>query len=480
MAAPEQSRRPIHECNLLHLRQTTRILWKKRIYRQKERHPHWHNRSGRQNQQSHGLGPISERRKNRFLSPCFARLQGSLTRPSDKPYNRSRSRCPFKCYLPMHKITYRNSGVDLETYQESMARLPRLLKQTHCPRVIPWDNGFAGLFRLDFAGKLFSRNYQEPILVAGTDGVGTKLKVAQMAGCHDTIGIDLVAMCVNDALCCGAEPLFFLDYVAMAEDDPARLEQLVTGISEGCLQSDAALIGGETAIMPGVYGPGDYDLAGFCVGIVENSRLLDGKAITARSHSLPGASVRDDTGRDEAGGGDTILGIASSGIHANGYSLVRKIVFEHAKRNLDETVPSCGQTVRELLLEPTRIYARPIRAVLNHYPVKSVVHGIAHITGGGLLENLSRILPPTVTAEIKRDSWTIPPVFPWLQQLGKIDESEMYRVFNMGIGLVLVVSEYYTKSIHQQLATSGLESWVIGRIVESSDNADQGKAIWAG
>jgi len=152
----------------------------------------------------------------------------------------------------MHKITYRNSGVDLETYQESMARLPRLLKQTHCPRVIPWDNGFAGLFRLDFAGKLFSRNYQEPILVAGTDGVGTKLKVAQMAGCHDTIGIDLVAMCVNDALCCGAEPLFFLDYVAMAEDDPARLEQLVTGISEGCLQSDAALIGGETAIMPGV------------------------------------------------------------------------------------------------------------------------------------------------------------------------------------------------------------------------------------
>jgi len=207
---------------------------------------------------------------------------------------------------------------------------------------------------------------------------------------------------------------------------------------------------------------------------------LDGKAITARSHSLPGASVRDDTGRDEAGGGDTILGIASSGIHANGYSLVRKIVFEHAKRNLDETVPSCGQTVRELLLEPTRIYARPIRAVLNHYPVKSVVHGIAHITGGGLLENLSRILPPTVTAEIKRDSWTIPPVFPWLQQLGKIDESEMYRVFNMGIGLVLVVSEYYTKSIQQQLATSGLESWVIGRIVESSDNADQGKAIWAG
>jgi phosphoribosylformylglycinamidine cyclo-ligase len=370
----------------------------------------------------------------------------------------------------MQKITYRDSGVDLETYQESMARLPRLLKKTHCPRVIPWNNGFAGLFRLDFTGKLFSRKYQDPVLVAGTDGVGTKLKVAQMTGCHDTIGIDLVAMCVNDAICCGAEPLFFLDYVAMAEDDPPLLEQLVTGISAGCLQSDAALIGGETAIMPDVYGQGDYDLAGFCVGIVEGSRLIDGKAIAA-------GSVNGSRGEGERGC-DTVLGIASSGIHANGFSLVRKIVFEHAGLSLDDHVELCGQTVGELLMEPTRIYAQPIRAVLSHYKVKSVVHGIAHITGGGLHENLSRILPSTVAAEIYRDSWPIPSVFPWLQQLGRIDDAEMYRVFNMGIGMVLVTSEYYTESIQQQLATFGLESWVIGRIVDCPGGADSGQARW--
>jgi len=373
----------------------------------------------------------------------------------------------------MQKITYRDSGVDLETYQESMARLPRLLKQTHCPRVVPWDNGFAGLFRLDFADKLFSRNYQDPVLVAGTDGVGTKLKVAQMAGRHDTIGIDLVAMCVNDAICCGAEPLFFLDYVAMAEDDPARLEQLVSGISAGCLQSDAALIGGETAIMPDVYSPGDYDLAGFCVGIVEGSRLLDGRAISAGSARGP-----ENFAPSKTVPGDVVLGIASSGIHANGYSLVRKIVFDLAGLSLDVAVPSCDQTVGDLLLEPTRIYAKPIRAVLGHYKVKSVVHGIAHITGGGLHENLSRILPPTVAAEIKRGSWPIPPVFPWLQHLGSVDDTEMYRVFNMGIGMALVVSGYYTESIQQQLAMFGLESWVIGRIVESMGGADQGKSRW--
>ncbi len=378
----------------------------------------------------------------------------------------------------MQKITYRDSGVDLKTYQESMARLPRLLKQTHCPRVIPWNNGFAGLFRLDFAGKLFSRNYQDPVLVAGTDGVGTKLKVAQRAGRHDTIGIDLVAMCVNDAICCGAEPLFFLDYVAMAEDNPSLLEQLVTGISAGCLQSESALIGGETAIMPDVYSPGDYDLAGFCVGIVENSRLLDGKAITSGCVDVPEQSAR--VRQHEEGGkednvtvrGDTVLGIASSGIHANGYSLVRKIVFEVAGLDLNDHVPSCDQTVGELLLEPTRIYARPIRAVLDHYKVKSVVHGIAHITGGGLHENLSRILPPNVSAEIRRDSWPIPPVFPWLQQIGNVDDAEMYRVFNMGIGMVLVVSDYYTESIQQQLAVAGLESWPIGRIVENPRTGD--------
>lgn len=347
----------------------------------------------------------------------------------------------------MQKITYRDAGVDLETYQESMARLPSLLRKTHCPRVMPWQNGFAGLFQLDFAGDLFSRNYEHPVLVSCTDGVGTKLKVAQIAGKHDTIGIDLVAMCVNDALCCGAEPLFFLDYVAMAEDDPELLEQIVRGISEGCVECDTALVGGETAIMPDVYQSGDYDAAGFCVGIVERSRLLDGSAIVP---------------------GDVVLGVASSGIHSNGYSLVRKIVFEHAGLKIDEHVDALGGTVSQALLEPTRLYARPMREVLNHYKVKSVVHGIAHITGGGLHENLQRILPGHVDATIARDSWTIPPVFPWLQQLGDVDTDEMYRVFNMGIGLAVVVSDYYAESIQQQLSGLGFAAWPIGNIIEGS------------
>ena len=349
----------------------------------------------------------------------------------------------------MQKITYRDAGVDLKIYQESMARLPSLLRRTHCPRVLPWQNGFAGLFQLDFSGDLFSRNYEHPVLVSCTDGVGTKLKVAQLAQRHDSIGIDLVAMCVNDAICCGAEPLFFLDYIAMAEDDPALLEQVVSGISDGCVQCDAALVGGETAIMPDVYQKGDYDLAGFCVGIVERSRLLDGTAIAP---------------------GDLVLGVASSGIHSNGYSLVRKIVFQHAGLSVDDHVESLGTTVGEALLEPTRLYARPVREVLNHYKVKSVVHGIAHITGGGLHENLTRVLPDNVDAVIKRDSWSMPPVFPWLQELGGVDTQEMESVFNMGIGLVLVVSDYYAESVAQQLDALGFQAWLIGNVTEGSGN----------
>ena len=346
-------------------------------------------------------------------------------------------------------LSYKDSGVDLETYQESMSRLPKLLKRTHCPRVMPWNNGFAGLFALDFAGGLFSRNYKEPVLVSGTDGVGTKVKVAQMLGRHDTVGIDLVAMCVNDIICCGAEPLFFLDYVAMASDDPSLLEQIVEGISAGCLESDAALIGGETAIMPDLYQPGDYDLAGFCVGIVEKSEVVDGSAIVP---------------------GDVVLGIESSGIHSNGFSLVRKIVFEHAGLTANDTVDFSDQTVGELLLQPTQLYARATRQVLNQYREheQSVVHGIAHITGGGLHENLSRILPATADAHITPDSWPVPPVFPWMQNLGNVKHDEMHRVFNMGVGLTLVVSADQAESIQQQLADIGLENWAIGKIVEGN------------
>ncbi len=344
----------------------------------------------------------------------------------------------------MGKTTYKDAGVDLEVYRESMARLPRLLHRTYSPRVIPLDGGFAGLFQLDFTNQLFARNYQDPVLVSCTDGVGTKLKVAVMAGAHRTVGIDLVAMSVNDAICCGAEPLFFLDYVAMSHDDPALLEQIVEGVTNGCMESDCALLGGETAIMPDIYRRGDYDLAGFCVGVVERKHLLDGRQIVPE---------------------DMILGVASSGLHSNGFSLARKIVFDVAKLSVDQHVEELGATVGEALMRPTRIYARPVRKVLSNYKVKHVVHGIAHITGGGLHENLGRILPEGCKAVIRRESWPAPPVFAWLQRLGDVEQGEMDQVFNMGVGLVMVVSPYYADSIRTQFSDCGLESWTIGRVI---------------
>jgi phosphoribosylformylglycinamidine cyclo-ligase len=342
------------------------------------------------------------------------------------------------------KATYKDAGVDLDVYRESMARLPRLLSRTHSPRVLPLEGGFAGLFQLDFSSPLFARRYVDPVLVSCTDGVGTKLKVAQLAGVHNTVGIDLVAMSVNDALCCGAEPLFFLDYVAMSHDDPQRLEEIVEGISAGCIESDCALLGGETAIMPDLYARDDYDLAGFCVGVVERKRVIDGKAIAA---------------------GDALIGIASSGLHSNGYSLARKVVFDIAGLTVDTFIDELGRTVGQELLQPTRIYVRCLRRVLSNYRVKGVIHGIAHITGGGLHENLERILPDGVQAVIERGSWQMPPVFGWLQRLGEIDAAEMDRVFNMGLGLVLVVSPYYADSIRHQFADCGLESWSIGQVI---------------
>jgi len=346
--------------------------------------------------------------------------------------------------------TYKDSGVDLDLYRQSMARLPPLLHRTFTPRVMPLDGGFAGLFQLDFSNHLFARNYRDPVLVSCTDGVGTKLKVAQLAGRHNTVGIDLVAMSVNDALCCGAEPLFFLDYVAMSHDDPPLLEQIVEGISAGCLEADCALLGGETAIMPDLYARGDYDLAGFCVGVVERDRLIDGRAIAI---------------------GDAVIGVASSGLHSNGFSLVRKIAFEIAGCKIEDHVDELGATIGDALLRPTRIYARAVRRLLAHYTVKEVVHGIAHITGGGLLENLARIIPADRRAVIRRGSWPVPPVFNWLQRAGNVEQSEMDQVFNLGVGLVLVVSPYYADSIRAQLADGGLETWPIGRITEGSQGA---------
>lgn len=342
----------------------------------------------------------------------------------------------------MSKLSYQAAGVDLEKYQESMSRLPKLMERTRTPRALNWAGGFAGLFELDFQNPLFARNYKQPVLVSGTDGVGTKLKVAQMASRHDTVGIDLVAMCVNDVICCGAEPLFFLDYVAMSKDDSELLEQIVTGISEGCVQSGAALLGGETAIMPDIYNGDDYDLAGFCVGVVEKENVIDGKTIQAN---------------------DVMIGIGSSGFHSNGYSLIRKVVFEHA--GLSYTDTACDQTVGELLLRPTKIYAKLVRDFVGDEQFKNQVRGIAHITGGGLDENVTRILPEHLQFQLDESSWTVPPEFQWLQQLGDIDKAEMFRVFNMGVGMVFIVNPSVKDQAMSKLSELGESPFELGSIV---------------
>ncbi len=352
----------------------------------------------------------------------------------------------------MTPTTYKDSGVDLELYEQSMARLPKLMHRTFSPRVLRNDGGFAGLFQLDFSSALFARNYREPVLISGTDGVGTKLKVAQLLGRHDTVGIDLVAMCVNDILCCGAEPLFFLDYVAMSRDNPPLLEQIVDGISQGCVRGDCSLLGGETAIMPDLYQGDDYDLAGFCVGVAEKRNLISGQ------HIAPD---------------DIVIGVQSSGFHSNGFSLVRKVVFDKASLAIDQVIDELGMSVGEALMTPTLIYSALVRQVLGHYKVKNVVHGIGHITGGGLLENTERILPPGVDLVFERGSWDIPPVFSWLQQLGQIDIDEMTQVFNMGIGLTFIVNSYYAKTISEIATGLGLKNWVIGKAVAGS-----GKSRW--
>src|SRR5262249_53171210 len=303
-------------------------------------------------------------------------------------------------------MDYRSAGVDLQTYGETISRLPPLLRRTYTPRVIEWTNGFAGLFRLDDQIGLLSRTSRAPVLVASPDGVGTKLKLAFATGRHATVGIDLVAMSVNDCLCAGAEPLLFLDYVAMSRDDPDLTGQVVKGVSDGCIEAECALLGGETAILPDFYQPGEYDLAGFCVGVVERKQVLDGKEIRL---------------------GDKVIGLASNGLHSNGYSLARKIAFSHAGLTPETHVPELGRTVADEFLAPTRSYVRAVKAVYRHYRVKRIIHGIAHITGGGLLENPPRILPEGTALQLTK-SWDIPPVFSWLQALGGVPDAEMFRV----------------------------------------------------
>jgi len=339
------------------------------------------------------------------------------------------------------KTTYKDAGVDLEVYAQSMSRLPKLAAATFTPRVMRLDGGFAGLFRLQQEG----RKYDDPVLVSCADGVGTKLKLACAAGKHDTVGIDLVAMSVNDAICCGAEPLFFLDYVAMSKDDPDLLEAIVTGIAAGCKECGAALLGGETAIMPDLYRPGEYDLAGFCVGVAERSRIIDGKSIQPS---------------------DRLIGIASSGLHSNGFSLARKAVFEVAGLKGNDFIQELGCTVFDALLKPTRIYVKPVLALLEKFGANDGIRGIAHITGGGLAENLARILPAGLRAEIDPNSWEVPKIFTWLQTIGNTDDREMYRVFNMGIGLVLVVKHDRFSDIQRSIDAMNLENFDLGKVIK--------------
>ena len=339
-------------------------------------------------------------------------------------------------------LTYKDAGVDLDKYGGFISTVQKLARRTFEPRVIELNDGFAGLFALRGGGML-SRRYRDPVLAACTDGVGTKLKIAFMMDRHDTVGIDLVAMSVNDLLGVGAEPLFFLDYLATGKLDASRSTAIVRGISEGCIQANCALIGGETAEMVDFYAPGEYDLAGFAVGAVERRRVIDGTRIAP---------------------GDVAIGIASSGLHSNGYTLVRKIFFEHAKMSVSDPVNEFGCTLGEELLRPTRIYARAVGAAIAHYKVTNIVHGVAHITGGGLAENIARILPKRRQIRIGKGSWPVPPVFDVVARTGRVAEDEMYRVFNMGVGMVLIVPSFNADVVMRILKRNGETAWVIGEV----------------
>ncbi len=350
----------------------------------------------------------------------------------------------------MAPLTYKSAGVDLELYDQAMARLPALMQRTHTPRVLPLADGFAGLLRLNATAKPGTAAYEDPVLVSGTDGVGTKLKVAQQLKQYKTVGIDLVAMSVNDCLCLGAEPLLFLDYLALDKDDPERIASLVEGVSAGCVQAGAALLGGETAIMPDLYAPGDFDMAGFCVAVAERAKLIDGSTIRP---------------------GDVAIGLASSGFHSNGYSLIRKVVFDHAQLTADTPVATLGQTVGEALLEPTTIYVKPILDVLKTLSARTQISGLAHITGGGLRDNIVRILPQDCRLLIDRTAWPEPPLFSWLQGLGQIEREEMFHVFNMGLGFVIMVRPDAATVLNQKLTELGMVHWTIGHVESASERS---------
>ena len=341
-------------------------------------------------------------------------------------------------------LSYEQSGVNIDANDQMVQQIWSAVAGTFGPRVIESKGGFAGMFRLDYDEKLFKRNYKNPVLIACTDGVGSKVQLAAKIRKFNTVGIDLVAMSVNDMLVAGAEPLFFLDYIAVHKLEPQIIAELVKGGAAGCRQADCALIGGETAEMPDTYTKGDFDMAGFAVGVLERDKIINGE------------NVRN---------GDVILGLASNGIHSNGYSLVRNICFKQAGLKMTDMPDKLGGSkLGDVLLEPTRIYVRPIIKLLSQYKVKRIVHAMAHITGGGLVGNIPRVLSKNCDAVIKKTSWPKHKIFTFLQETGPVEEKEMYRVFNMGIGFVLIVAEDFASSITNKLKRYGEKVYRIGRI----------------
>ena len=336
---------------------------------------------------------------------------------------------------PESGLTYRDAGVDIDAGNALVERIKPAIRSTHRAGCVGSIGGFGGLFELPL------ERYRQPLLVSGTDGVGTKLNLAQDLGRFDGIGIDLVAMCVNDIAVLGAEALFFLDYYSSGQLDIVQAEQVINGIAEGCRQANCALIGGETAEMPGLYATGDFDLAGFCVGIVEREAVIDGSRVTA---------------------GDRLIGIASSGPHSNGFSLIRKVI-ELSQVDLDQDCD--GRKLGDTLIEPTRIYIKPLLALAE----TCLPNAIAHITGGGILENVPRVLPDQLAARIDLSSWRMPVVFEWLRQAGSIDHTEMLRAFNCGVGMVLVVDQSVQATCLERLTELGEQAWDMGEIVPRRD-----------
>ena len=341
------------------------------------------------------------------------------------------------------KITYQDAGVDVNEGYEAVEKMKKYVEGTKIPGVLSNLGSFGGLFQLNI------EQYKQPILVSGTDGVGTKLKIAFMIGRHNTVGIDLVAMCANDVLCQGARPLFFLDYIGTGKLDSDQAAQIVEGVAKGCKDAGCALIGGETAEMPGFYRKGEYDLAGFCVGVVDQDQMITGENIQP---------------------GDVLIGLPSKGLHSNGFSLVRKLFFEKENWRGDQYVEELGDTLGNVLLTPTRIYVKPILALLERFSIK----GLAHITGGGFIENIPRILPKGCRAHIDIHSFPIPPIFTVLQRLGGLEKKDLYNTFNMGIGMVAVVNPKDIDPIRDFLKNNGEKVYVIGKV----ERGEKGVELW--